>query len=202
MAAGGTPLKRQKRIFSHRILADEKKCARGGSGEIHPPMVGSPLGGAHGQGVRTASPYRPVGRQGLTGRAPGRGGGRQAASKQRASKKANGWEPPRGGAWARGANGKPLSSRRATGAYRTRPWAGRGAASSEQATSKQEGKWLGAPWGAHGQGVRTASPYRPVGRQGLTGCAPGWGGGKLQQARLLCPRITGAKGVNLVDMRY
>ena len=100
MAVGGTPLKRQKRIFSHRILADEKKCARGGSGEIHPPMGGSPLGGAH------------------------------------------------------------------------------------------------------GQGVRTASPYCPEGQQGLTGCAPGWGGGKLQQARLLCPRITGAKGVNLVDMRY
>ena len=151
MSVGGTPLKRQKRIFSHRILADEKKCARGGSGEIHPPMGGSPLGGAHGQGVRTASPYRPVGRQGLTGRAPGWGGGRQAASKQRASKKANGWEPPGG---------------------RT------------------------------GKGVRTASPYRPEGRQGLTGCAPGWGGGKLQQARLLCPRITGAKGVKLVDMRY
>ena len=125
MAVGGTPLKRQKRIFSHRILADEKKCARGGSGEIHPPMGGSPLGGAHGQGVRTASPYRPVGRMGLTGRAPGRGGGRQAASKQRASKKANGWEPP-GGRTGRGAHGKPLSSRRAIGAYRARPWVGRG----------------------------------------------------------------------------
>ena len=108
MAVGGTPLKRQKRIFSHRILADEKKCARGGSGEIHPPMGGSPLGGAHGQGVRTASPYRPAGRMGLTGRAPGRGGGRQAASKQRASKKANGWEPP-GGRTGRGAHGKPQS---------------------------------------------------------------------------------------------
>ena len=59
-------------------------------------MGGSPLGGAHGQGVRTASPYRPVGRMGLTGCAPGWGGGRQAASKQRASKKANGWEPPGG----------------------------------------------------------------------------------------------------------
>ena len=71
-------------------------------------MGGSPLGGAHGQGVRTASPYRPVGRQGLTGRAPGRGGGRQAASKQRSSKKANGWEPP-GGRTGRGAHGKPQS---------------------------------------------------------------------------------------------
>ena len=88
-------------------------------------MGGSPLGGAHGQGVRTASPYRPVGRMGLTGRAPGRGGGRQAASKQRASKKANGWEPP-GGRTGRGAHGKPLLSRRATGAYRVRPWVGRG----------------------------------------------------------------------------
>ena len=164
-------------------------------------MGGSPLGGAHGQGVRTASPFRPEGRMGLTGRAPGRGGGRQAASKQRASKKANGWEPP-GGRKGRGAYGKPLSSRRANVAYRTRPWVGRGAASSEQATSKQEGKCLGAPGGAHGQGVRTASPFRPEGRMGLTGRDPGWGGGKLQQARLLCPRITGAKGVNLVDMRY
>ena len=109
---------------------------------------------------------------------------------------------PWGGRMGRGCERQALSSRRANGAYRTRPWAGRGAASSEQATSKQEGKWLGAPWGAHGQGVRTASPYRPVGRKGLTGCAPGWGGGKLQQVRLLCPRITGAKGVNLVDMRY
>ena len=71
-------------------------------------MGGSPLGGAHGQGVRTASPYRPVGRQGLTGCAPGWGGGRQAASKQRASKKANGWEPP-GGRTGRGAHGKPQS---------------------------------------------------------------------------------------------
>ena len=66
---------RQKRIFSHRILADEKKCARGGSGEIHPPIGGSPLGGAHGQGVRTACPFRPVGRMGHTGRGPGWGGG-------------------------------------------------------------------------------------------------------------------------------
>ena len=71
-------------------------------------MGGSPLGGAHGQGVRTASPSRPVGRMGLTGRAPGRGGGRQAASKQRASKMANGWEPP-GGRTGRGAHGKPQS---------------------------------------------------------------------------------------------
>ena len=71
-------------------------------------MGGSPLGGAHGQGVRTASPFRPEGRMGLTGRAPGWGGGRQAASKQRASKKANGWEPP-GGRMGRGAHGKPQS---------------------------------------------------------------------------------------------
>ena len=65
----------------------------------------------------------------------------------------------------RGAHGKPLSSRRAKGAYRARPWVGRG-------------EYLGAPWGAHGQGVRTAIPYRPVGRKGLTGRAPGWGGGR------------------------
>lgn len=76
-----------------------------------------------------------------------------------------------------------------------RPWAGRGAASSEQATSKQEGKWLGAPWGAHGKGCARQAP-KSRRALGLTGRAPGWGGGKLQQARLLCPRITGAKGVN------
>ena len=87
------------------------------------------------------------------------------------------WEPPWGGAWARGAHGKPLSSRRATGAYRVRPWVGRGVASSEQAASKQEGKWLGAPWGAHGQGVRAAAP-RPQGGR-ATACAPGWGGANI-----------------------
>lgn len=58
-SVGGTHLIRHKRLFSHRILADEKKGASGGSGEIHPPMGGSPLGGAHGQGVRTASPEVP-----------------------------------------------------------------------------------------------------------------------------------------------
>ena len=202
MAVGGIPLKRQKRIFSHRILADEKKCARGGSGEIHPPMGGSPLGG----GARARGAHgKPLSTRRATGayRARPWVGQGAASSEQATSKQEGKWlGAPSGGAWARGANGKPLSSRRATGAYRTRPWAGRGAASNEQATSKQEGKWLGAPWGAHGQGVRTASPYRPVGRQGLTGRAPGWGRGKLQQARLLCPRITGAKGVKLVDMRY
>ena len=164
-------------------------------------MFGSPLGGAHGQGVRTASPYRPVGRQGLTGRAPGRGGGRQAASKQRASKKANGWEPP-GGRTGRGAHGKPLSTRRATGAYRVRPWVGAGGGKQRASNEQARRQMVGSPLGGAREGVRTASPYRPEGRQGLTGCAPGWGGGKLQQARLLCPRITGAKGVNLVDMRY
>ena len=64
------------------------------------------------------------------------------------------------------------------------------------------GRIFGSPLGGAWEGVRTASPYSPEGLQGLTGRAPGWGGGKLQQARLLCPRITGAKGVNLVDMRY
>lgn len=54
-----------------------------------------PRGGAWARGAN-GKPYRPEGRMGLTGRAPGRGGGRQAASKQRASKKANGWEPPGG----------------------------------------------------------------------------------------------------------
>lgn len=59
-------------------------------------MGGSPLGGGAWARGANGKPYRPVGRMGLTGRAPGRGGGRQAASKQRASKKANGWEPPGG----------------------------------------------------------------------------------------------------------
>ena len=95
MAAGGTPLKRQKRFKRLDFLNRGGRSARGVRGNSS-PMFGSPLGGAHGQGVRTASPFRPEGRMGLTGRAPGRGGGRQAASKQRASKKANGWEPPGG----------------------------------------------------------------------------------------------------------
>ena len=105
------------------------------------------------------------------------------------------WEPPRGGAWARGANGKPLSTRRANGAYRTRPWAGRGAASSEQATSKQDGKWLGAPWGAHGQGVRTASPYRPVGRRGLPGAPLGGAGENCSRQGYCAPELRGRKGL-------
>ena len=95
MAVGGTLLKRQKRFLRLDFLNRGGRSARGVRGNSS-PMGGSPLGGAHGQGVRTASPSRPEGRMGLTGCTPGWGGGRQAASKQRASKKANGWEPPGG----------------------------------------------------------------------------------------------------------
>ena len=94
---------------------------------------------------------------------------------------------PRGGAWEGVRTASPKVPKGA-GAYRARPWVGRG-------------EYLGAPWGAHGKGcARQALSSRRA--KGLTGRAPGWGGGKLQQARQLCPRITGAKGVNLVDMRY
>ena len=99
------------------IFQIEEEEAQEGFGEMHPRCLGAPGGGAR-EGVRTASPYRPVGRQGLTGCAPGWGG-------------ANIWEPP-GGRTGRGAHGKPLSSRRATGAYRVRPWVGRGKNCSRQ----------------------------------------------------------------------
>ena len=114
----------------------------------------------------------------------------------------DGWEPPRGGAWARGANGKPYRPEGRIGLTgRARGRGGGRQAASKQRASKKANGWV-LPRGAHGQGVRTASPFRPEGRMGLTGRAPGWGGGKLQQARLLCPRCAGAKGVGLVDMRY
>ena len=93
---------------------------------------------------------------------------------------------PRGGAWE------------GVRAAAPRPQGGR----LQLAPLGGAGRIFGSPLGGAREGVRTASPYSPEGLQGLTGRAPGWGGGKLQQARLLCPRITGAKGVNLVDMRY
>ena len=117
-------------------------------------------------------PQRPEGRRGLPD-APLGGAGRMFGS-------------PRGGA------------REGVRAAAPRPQGGR----LPLAPLGGAGRIFGSPLGGAREGVRTASPYRPVGRQGLTGRAPGWGGGKLQQARLLCPRITGAKGVNLVDMRY
>ena len=95
----------------------------------------------------------------------------------------DGWEPPRGGARARGAHGKPLSSRRATGAYRVRPWVGQGAASSEQAKSKQEGKWVGAPSGGRtGKGCARQAPIVPKGDRGLPGAPLGGAGGGKQRA--------------------
>ena len=107
----------------------------------------------------------------------------------------DGWEPPRGGAWARGANGKPLSSRRANGAYRTRPWAGRGAASSEQATSKQEGKCLGAPWGAHGKGCERQAPFVPKGEWGLPGATLGGAGENCSRQGYCAPELRGRRGL-------
>ena len=108
----------------------------------------------------------------------------------------DGWEPPRGGARARGAHGKPLSSRRATGAYRVRPWVGQGAASSEQAKSKQEGKWVGAPSGGRtGKGCARQAPIVPKGDRGLP-CAPLGGAGENCSRQGYCaPELRGRKGL-------
>ena len=130
---------------------------------------------------------------------------------------------PRGGA-REGVRTASPKDPKGVGAYRARPWVGRGEylgapggahgkGCEQQPPDRREGglqlaplggagRIFGSPRGGAREGVRTASPYSPEGLQGLTGRAPGWGGGKLQQARLLCPRITGAKGVKLVDMRY
>ena len=71
--------------------------------------MGAP-GGAHGKGCEQQPPDR---REGGLLLAPLGGAGRIFGS-------------PLGGARARGAHGKLLSSRRAIGAYRVRPWVGRG----------------------------------------------------------------------------
>ena len=158
-------------------------------------MVGSPLGGAHGKGcVRQTPKSRRA--LGFAGRAPGWGGGRQAASKQRASKKANIWELP-GGRTGRGAYGKPQSPLRHRGLWGLpgAPLGGAGVGKQRASNEQARRQMFGSPLGGAREGVRTASPFRPEGRMGLTGRDPGWGGGKLQQARLLCPRCAGAKGV-------
>ena len=51
------------------------------------------------------------------------------------------------------------------------------------------------PRGGAREGVRPASPSRPVGRMGLTGRAPGWGGGKLQQEGYCAPELRGRRGL-------
>ena len=78
-----------------------------------------------GKGCERQAPFDPQGEWGLPD-APlgGAGGGKQRASNEQARRQMVG--SPLGGARARGAHGKSLSSRRATGAYRVRPWVGRG----------------------------------------------------------------------------
>ena len=155
-----------------------------------------------GKGCERQAPFVPKGEWGLPD-APlgGAGGGKQRASNEQARRLIFGSSLGGAREGVRTANPKVPYGVGDFGVYRARPWVGRGAASSEQATSKQEGKWLGAPWGAHGKGCeRQALSSRRANRAYRT--RPWVGRGKLQQARLLCPRITGAKGVNLVDMRY
>ena len=69
-------------------------------------------------------------------------------------------EPPRGGAWARGANGKPRSPvgrRGLPDAALGGAGGGKQRASNEQA----ERQMVGSPLGGAREGVRTASPKVP-----------------------------------------
>ena len=82
-----------------------KKAQEGVRGKFIPRCLGDPpQGGRMGKGWEQQPPDRREG--GLLLAPLGGAGGLQAASKLRASKKANGWEPP-GGRTGRGAHGKP-----------------------------------------------------------------------------------------------
>ena len=111
----------------------------------------------------------------------------------------DGWEPPRGGARARGAHGKPLSSRRAKGAYRVRPWVGRGAASSEQATSKQRASKKANGWeppgGRTGKGCVRQAPIVPKGNRGLPDAPLGGAGENCSRQGYCAPELRGRRGL-------
>ena len=93
-------------------------------GNSSPDWREPPRGGAWARGAN-GKPRSPVGRRGLPDAAlGGAGGGKQRASNEQAERQMVG--SSLGGARGRGAHGMPLSSRRAKGAYRARPWVGRG----------------------------------------------------------------------------
>ena len=72
---------------------------------------------------------------------------------------------------------------------------GRGAASSEQATSKQEGKCLGAPWGAQGKGCVRQAPFVPKGEWGLPGATLGGAGENCSRQGYCAPELRGRRGL-------
>jgi len=104
----------------------------------------------------------------------------------------DGWEPPRGGAWARGANGKPQSPagrRGLPGAPLGGAGGGKQRASNEQARRQMVGSPLGGAW----EGVRTASPKVPQG-VGAYRTRPWVGRGKIAAGKAVVPPNYGGEG--------
>ena len=98
---------------------------------------------------------------------------------------------PSGGRMGKGCARQAPSSRRANGAYRARPWAGRGAASSEQADRQMVGSPLG---GARARGAHD-KPHRPVGRRGLSGAPLGGAGENCSRQGYCAPELRGRRGL-------
>ena len=106
----------------------------------------------------------------------------------------DGWEPPRGGAWARGAHGKPQSPagrRGLPGAPLGGAGVGKQRASNEQARRQMVGSPLGGAWarGAHGK------PQSPAGLRGLPGAPLGGAGENCSRQGYCAPELRGRRGL-------
>ena len=106
-------------------------------------------------------------------------------------------EPPWGGAWARGANGKP----RSPAGRRGLPDAALGGAGGGKQRASKKANGREPPGGRTGRGAH-GKPQSPAGRRGLPGEPLGGAGENISRQGYCAPELRGRRGVNLVDMRY